>query len=105
MDNEQRILWKNVFITFYGDWIGRPCDNYYCVNSIEEYALIPKGRLNPGLDDSYGENDEINKLKDEQVLIYKKLNSTRSILHKEMVAHVNCLNEKDELENLINQIE
>ena len=24
MDNEQRILWKNVFITFYGDWIGRP---------------------------------------------------------------------------------
>jgi len=29
-------------------------------NSIEEYALIPKGRLNPGLDDSYGENDEIN---------------------------------------------
>lgn len=36
-DNEQKILWKHVFITFYGDWIGRPCDNYYCVNSIEEY--------------------------------------------------------------------
>ena len=47
MDNEQRILWKNVFITFYGDWIGRPCDNYYCVNSIEEYDH----QINISLDD------------------------------------------------------
>jgi len=74
-------------------------------NSIEEYALIPKGRLNPGLDDSYGENDEINKLKDEQVLIYKKLNSTRSVLHKEMLAHVNCINEKEELEKKVQELQ
>ena len=47
MDNEQRILWKNVFITFYGDWIGRPCDNYFCVNSIEEYDH----QINISLDD------------------------------------------------------
>ena len=36
LDSEQTMLWKYVFITFYGDWIGKPCDNYYCVNSIEE---------------------------------------------------------------------
>jgi len=74
-------------------------------NAIEEYALLPKGRLNPGLDDLSGDSDEINKLKDEQVLIYKKLNSTRSVLHKEMLAHVNCISEKEELEKKVQELQ
>ncbi|ORY19087.1 hypothetical protein LY90DRAFT_708171, partial [Neocallimastix californiae] len=80
-------------------------DEIRLFNTIEEYALLPKGRLNPGLDDSFGESDEINKLKDEQVMIYKKLNSTRTVLHKEMLAHVNCLNEKEELEKRVQELQ
>eukprot|EP00833_Pecoramyces_ruminatium_P001313 jgi/Orpsp1_1/1175345/evm.model.c7180000053465.1 len=80
-------------------------DEIKLFNAIEEYALLPKGRLNPGLDDSYGESDEINKLKDEQVLLYKKLNSTRTVLHKEMLAHVNCINEKEELEKKVQELQ
>ncbi|ORX54867.1 hypothetical protein BCR36DRAFT_581745 [Piromyces finnis] len=80
-------------------------DEIKLFNALEEYALLPKGRLNPGLDDLNGDNDEINKLKDEQVLIYKKLNSTRSVLHKEMLAHVNCINEKEELEKRVQELQ
>ena len=29
---------KQCYITFYGDWIGRPCDNVYLVKTIEENA-------------------------------------------------------------------
>lgn len=29
---------KQCYITFYGDWIGRPCDNVYLVKTIEEKA-------------------------------------------------------------------
>ena len=29
---------KQCYITFYGDWIGRPCDNVYLVKIIEENA-------------------------------------------------------------------
>jgi len=80
-------------------------DEIKLFNAIEEYALLPKGRLNPGLEDTLGESDEINKLKDEQVLIYKKLNSTRSVLHKEMSEHVNCINEKEELEKKLQELQ
>jgi len=80
-------------------------DEIKLFNAIEEYALLPKGRLNPGLEESLGESDEISKLRDEQVLIYKKLNSTRSVLHKEMLEHVNCINEKEELEKKLQELQ
>jgi len=79
-------------------------DEIKLFNAIEEYSLLPSGRLNPSLD-GYSRDNEISKLKDEQVLIYNKLNSTRSVLHKEMVAHVNCLNEKDELEKKVQELQ
>ena len=38
---------KQCYITFYGEWIGRPCDNVYCLKSIEE----KDGRIRIVLDD------------------------------------------------------
>lgn len=37
---------KQCYITFYGDWIGRPCDNVYLVKTIE-YRIYEK--TNEGL--------------------------------------------------------
>ena len=41
-----RELNKQCYITFYGDWIGRPCDNIFHVKTIEENA----GRIKIVLD-------------------------------------------------------
>lgn len=42
-----RELNEQCYITFYGDWIGRPCDNVYHVKTIEEDA----GRVRIVLDE------------------------------------------------------
>lgn len=74
-------------------------------NEIEDYSLTSKVRLNNDLDENKDDDVLTKKLKDEQVLIYEKLKSTRNSLHKEMESHIHTINENKDLKKQIQELQ